>query len=426
MEGWESLKLGDVLKKIIGGGTPSKKQEAYWNGDILWCSVKDMTDDKYIVSNTKDTITETGLKNSSSNLIAKGTIVTATRMGLGRAFITGCDMAINQDLKALIPNSKIDNKFLLWLIIVNRDNLDSLGTGSTVKGIRLETLRNIKINLPPLPTQRKIASILSAYDDLIENNLKRIKLLEEKAQLTYEEWFVRMKFPGHENVEVDEETGLPEGWERKSCYEAMKVLSGGTPKTTIDEYWNGEIEFYTPKDAVTSSYTNGTEKRITQIGLSKCNSKLYPKDTVFITARGTVGKVNLASKPMAMNQSCYALKGKGSITEYFLFDSIKNIVDSFKGAASGGVFDTIIVDTFKFLPFTEPNAELIDLYNDFVSPLYQNSLNLLNQNQLLKEARDILLPRLMSGMIDPDDIVGTGVDDISEKSVENHKKEIYK
>tara|TARA_R110002167_G_scaffold341691_1_gene550158 strand:+ start:2067 stop:3335 length:1269 start_codon:yes stop_codon:yes gene_type:complete len=401
-EGWEEVLLGDLLTKIIGGGTPSKSKPEYWNGDLLWCSVKDMQDDKFALHDTEDRITELGLKNSSANLIKKGTVITATRMGLGRAFIAGKDMVINQDLKALIPNDKVNNKYLLWLIIFNRNNLLNLGTGSTVKGIRLETLRSLQINLPPLKTQRKIASILSEYDDLIENNLKRIKLLEEQAQQTYEEWFVRFKFPGYESVEIDEESGLPFGWERVKCFDVMEVLSGGTPKTNNDEYWNGIIEFYTPKDASNGVYTNGTEKHVTKLGLSKCNSKLYPKDTVFITARGTVGKINLAATSMAMNQSCYALKGRNYVTQYFLYNAMLNIVGSFKSAASGGVFDTIVVDTFKFSPFVLPDSKMVEKYSLFVTPIFESILNLQNQNQHLKEARDILLPRLMSGMIDVD------------------------
>ncbi len=265
-------------------------------------------------------------------------------------------------------------------------------------------IKSFRYKFPKIKNQRKIASILSAYDDLIENNLRRIQLLEELAQQTYEEWFVRMRFPGHETAEWDEEIGLPKGWEKVKCYDIMDVMSGGTPKTTENQYWNGEIQFFTPKDVSNSSYTNGTMKRITTLGLSKCNSKLYPKNTVFITARGTVGKINLASESMAMNQSCYALRGKKEINQYFLFESIKNIVYSFKSVASGGVFDTIVVDTFKFLPFLKPTSSLINEFTDFVSPLYQKSLILQTQNRLLKEARDILLPRLMMGLIDVESI----------------------
>ena len=168
---WETVNLGDVLHLIIGGGTPSKSKSEYWNGDIFWCSVKDMEDDKHYLSYTKDTITKKGLENSSANLIKAGTVITSTRMGLGRAFINKVDMAINQDLKALIPNERIDNRFLLWTIVSKRNELNMLGRGSTVKGITLDILKSIEIALPP-DSSTSYCRHSFAYDDLIENNQK--------------------------------------------------------------------------------------------------------------------------------------------------------------------------------------------------------------------------------------------------------------
>jgi type I restriction enzyme S subunit len=264
--------------------------------------------------------------------------------------------------------------------------------------IAIGAIKEYELDLPTIDLQRRIASILSAYDDLIENNLERIKLLEELAQRTYEECFVKFRVNG-EDLAIDEETGLPVGWERVPCIEAMDVLSGGTPKTTTSEYWKGDIEFFTPKDASRFSYTNGTEKKITSLGLKTCNSKLYPVDTVFITARGTVGKLNLASKPMAMNQSCYALRGKDYISQIFLFNSLLESIEKFKSAANGGVFDTIVVDTFRHLTIVKPTKAAVDSFTLKIQPAYDIIKNLLAQNRSLKEARDILLPRLMDGTI---------------------------
>jgi len=304
-------------------------------------------------------------------------------------------------------NNDLDLEYLYWLMRFEpyQKFVAGSATGATVKHTSPSKIYAFKFYAPvKIDTQKKIAQILSAYDDLIENNLKRIKLLEEMAQMTYEEWFVRLKFPGHEHVAVDEETGLPLGWRKVKCFDIMEVLSGGTPKTINEKYWNGKIKFFTPKDATGGSYTNHTEKTITIEGLNNCNSKLYPKNTVFITARGTVGKLNLAAESMAMNQSCYALVGKDYVQQFFLFNSLKNIVGSFKSAANGGVFDTIVVDTFKYLPFVLPTKSLIEKFEDRVKPFYLNALNIQTQNQHLKEARDILLPRLMTGRIDVDKI----------------------
>jgi type I restriction enzyme S subunit len=315
---------------------------------------------------------------------------------------------LNQNAVKLIPKHNIDERFLYYRLKDDTFKAHVLGCAqgaANQASITLTTIKRFKFFLPSLEFQQKIAVILSAYDDLIENNLKRIKLLEEMAQITYEEWFVRLKFPGHETTPMDSETGLPVGWEKTTCFGLMDVLSGGTPKTDVAEFWDGNIKFFTPKDAANCVYTLETEKTITELGLKKCNSKLYPKNTIFITARGTVGKLNLAREAMAMNQSCYALIAKNELSQLFLFCALNNAIGAFKGAANGGVFDAIVVDTFRYISMTNPDEELIGQFDSAIKPIFKQIDNLIKQNQLLNEARDILLPRLMTGMIDVEQLV---------------------
>lgn len=246
-------------------------------------------------------------------------------------------------------------------------------------------------------TQKHIAGILKNYDELIKNNLRRMNLLEDTTRLFYKEWFVDLHFPGHEHIRVDK--GVPEGWNKVTAFDAMDVLSGGTPKTSITDYWGGEIPFYTPKDSIEFCYVLDTEKHLTEVGLENCNSNLYPKDTIFITARGTVGNLNLAQRPMAMNQSCYALVGKEGILQKYLFCAMRDAVVHLQQNASGAVFDAIIVDTFKRIPFIVPEPKIVNSFESTVEPMFKQVENLLLQNQRLKIARDILLPRLMNGEI---------------------------
>jgi type I restriction enzyme, S subunit len=189
---------------------------------------------------------------------------------------------------------------------------------------------------------------------------------------------------------------VPEGWIKSTAFSAMKVLSGGTPKTTVSDYWDGDVPFYTPKDASDTPYVIRTERSITELGLKNCNSRLYEADTVFISARGTVGKLNLASRPMAMSQSCYALIGKGYVSQIFLFCALKEAIEHFKQHAVGAVFDAIVVDTFKLIPFTVPSEQTVRLFQDTVAPMFRQIANLLEQNERLRTARDLLLPRLMN------------------------------
>ena len=300
-----------------------------------------------------------------------------------------------------------DDVDLTWAFyqLINFD-INKIDSGSAIPSTSREAFYQIPVSLPPLPTQRKIAAILTAYDDLIENNTRRIAILEEMAQSLYREWFVHFRFPGHEKIKmVESALGLiPEGWEVGKFTDIANVLSGGTPRTHILEFWNGIIPFFTPRDAMNSFYVMETDKKITEVGLKNCSSRLYPKNTVFITARGTVGKVLLASVDMAMNQSCYALQGRDGIDQLFIFLITKNYIDQLKQKSHGAVFDTIIVDTFKLLDIVKPPLTLIPLFCTLVSPIFENVLNLLRRDLNLRRTRDLLLPKLISGEIDVEEL----------------------
>lgn len=178
----------------------------------------------------------------------------------------------------------------------------------------------------------------------------------------------------------------------------IQILGGGTPKTGESTYWNGDIPFFTPKD-VGSPYTLTTEKTITEDGLSHCNSRLYPVNTVFVTARGTVGKIGLAGVPMAMNQSCYALTGKNLHQLLVYFYTLK-AVDRLKHKASGAVFDAIITRDFETEQVFKLSEDDTNTFIKIAEPMYQSILNNSVENQRLIALRDSLLPKLMSGEID--------------------------
>ena len=179
----------------------------------------------------------------------------------------------------------------------------------------------------------------------------------------------------------------------------IDVFGGGTPKTGNQEYWNGEIPFFTPKD-VGNPYALTTEKSITSLGLDNCNSHLYPVNTVFLTARGTVGKVSLAGVPMAMNQSCYALTGQDGLHQIIVYQYVLETVKALKHKASGAVFDAIITRDFDTEIIPVLSSEQIDDYIAVAAPIYSEIRNRTFENQCLAALRDSLLPKLMSGEID--------------------------
>ena len=180
--------------------------------------------------------------------------------------------------------------------------------------------------------------------------------------------------------------------------EIIQILGGGTPKTGESSYWNGNVPFFTPKDAG-SPYTLTTEKRITEEGLAHCNSRLYPVNTVFVTARGTVGKVGLSGVPMAMNQSCYALVGKDTHPLLVYFYTLK-AVDRLKHKASGAVFDAITTRDFESGIIMKLSDDDAKDFLDVAEPIYQAILSNSFENLRLAALRDSLLPKLISGELD--------------------------
>ena len=191
------VSLGEVVK-FECGGTPSKANPAYWEGDIPWASVKDISGP--VLSSTVDSITEEGLNNSASRLVPAGNVIIPTRMALGRAAINTIDVAINQDLRVAYPNRNLDRRYLLWYIIANARLIESLGSGATVKGITLDKLRGLQIPLPPLAEQKRIAAILDKADAIRRKLQQSLRLSDDFLRSVFLDMFGSDKSPKCERV----------------------------------------------------------------------------------------------------------------------------------------------------------------------------------------------------------------------------------
>ena len=241
------------------------------------------------------------------------------------------------------------------------------------------TFQQIEVTLPELSIQKRVVEIITTIQRKIENNQELNDNLEQQAAALFSSLYNRS------NTEV-------------RYTDLIQILGGGTPKTGETAYWNGNIAFFTPKD-VGTPYTFITEKTITEEGLSHCNSRLYPVNTVFVTARGTVGKVGLSGVPMAMNQSCYALVGKETHQLLVYFYTLK-AVDRLKHKASGAVFDAITTRDFDSEQIMKLSDDAAKAFLCVAEPMFQEILNNSIENLRLSTLRDFLLPKLMSGEID--------------------------
>lgn len=297
-------------------------------------------------------------------------------------------------IRIRLNRAKAHPMFYYYYFSSPRSPIRSIVSQCAQAGIRGSDLKELYVGFPPLATQRRIADILSAYDDLIENNRKQIKLLEEAAQRLYKEWFVDLRFPGHEHTKIS--NGVPEGWKVYPFSAKVSIMSGGTPKTDNSNYYGGKIPFYTPKDRTDSFFSFKAITNITEEGLTNCNSRLYPENTVVITARGTVGKTTLLAVPMAINQSCYALKSDEIAAPYYLFFALNKEIAALKAMSNGGVFNAIIVKTFNSIHISIPSNSLIPTFEASVRPIMEQIKVKTRENFVLSEARDRLLPKLMS------------------------------
>jgi len=398
---WIKKEIGE-LADISRGSSPRPITDTKYfdGGTIPWIKIADATKSGKFLYETKQHVNELGA--SFSRRLSPGTILVAASGTLGYTQILGVEGCAHDGWLILQNLRELDRDFAYYALKTLEQHFFNSGSGAAIQNINTDILRQAKIPYPPLPVQRRIAGILAAYDDLIENNQRRIAILERMARALYREWFVHFRYPGHESVPlVDSPLGpIPQGWEVVAFTEISDVLNGGTPKTTSPEYWNGDIPFFTPRDVLDCFYVQETDKHLTELGLSKCASHLYPPDTVFITARGTVGKVALPSMPMAMNQSCYALRAKSAISQRFLFLMTLEQVEYLKTNTGGSTFDTIVVDTFRRMRVVKPTQNLIGAFTQKVDAVFEQVNNLQRQTQNLRRTRDLLLPRLLSGQLD--------------------------
>ncbi len=282
-------------------------------------------------------------------------------------------------------NPNADKDYLYWFMRTPQyqKKIVATASGSTVKHTSPSRICDVEINLPSIDKQKKIASLLTSIEKKIHISERINDNLEQQAAALFSSLYNRS------NTEV-------------RYTDLIQILGGGTPKTGETAYWNGNIAFFTPKD-VGTPYTFITEKTITEEGLSHCNSRLYPVNTVFVTARGTVGKVGLSGVPMAMNQSCYALVGKETHQLLVYFYTLK-AVDRLKHKASGAVFDAITTRDFDSEQIMKLSDDDAKAFLCVAEPMFQEILNNSIENLRLSTLRDFLLPKLMSGEIDVSNI----------------------
>ena len=308
----------------------------------------------------------------------------------------------SNDVLVVRAKNNIDSKFLYYVLsdqnFFNYDTMTSKGT----KMPRGTQSAIMKYGVPdlPLPTQRRIASILSTYDALIQNYKRQIAALQSAASELYKEWFVRFRFPGYKNAKFD--NGLPVGWKVEKLGEIGEIIGGGTPSTEKEEYWNGEIPWLSPADLSdnTNIYVSKGNKNITQLGLAKSSAKMMPKDTVLLSSRAPVGYVALAKNPICTNQGFKSVVcNQSKIKPLYLYFFFKMNTNYLQSIATGATFPELSATMMKKLKVLLPSIKLQEQFVDTISASIIKADLLFDQITNLTTQRDLLLPRLMSGKL---------------------------
>ena len=313
----------------------------------------------------------------------------------------GEKVCLGQRTVLIRPNANLVNPaFLTYHLLAPEQQYKLLSTanGATVAHVNMPTIRNLKLSLPPLATQHRIATILSRYDSLIENYQKQIKLLEEAAQRLFKEWFVDLRFHGHENTNIVD--GVPEGWERKKVEEIGTVITGKTPSTSNKENYGGSIPFITIPDMHTGIYPVSSVF-LSEKGAESQSKKYIPQGALIVSCIGTAGLVCITKERCQTNQQINSLilDDKEMLHYmYFVFLSLKEHLNNI--GSNGATMTNVNKSKFEGIDIVVPSSCIIRDFSQRTTPYFENIKSLQSQLRLLTEARDRLLPKLMSGEIE--------------------------
>ncbi|WP_106745067.1 restriction endonuclease subunit S [Yoonia maritima] len=414
---WATVELAKVAD--LTGGHAFKSSEYSETGMAVLrtlnirddCSV-DLSDPKYIPHVLVPAYERFALQKDDTLFVMVG--ATLGKVGLIRA--KNLPALLNQNMwRIRAKPGKVDPMYLHYCFRHFCIGPLEWMSGSARGFVRRDDYRTLEIPLPSRSEQQQIAAILGALDNKIELNRRMSATLEEMARALYRSWFVdfdpvHARALGQSPAHMDPTTaalfpdsfgpdGLPKGWASVPLLDVMELISGGTPKTSEPKYWGGDIPWASAKDVSQcgQSFLIGTERSITRAGLVKSSTKIVPKFSTVVVARGaTTGRACMFGDDIAMNQTCYALQSRHG-RPFFANCLFMNEVVGITLAAHGSVFDTITTKTLQATNVTAPTDALSQAFEELVSPMFLETLNRTRESQTLATLRDTLLPRLMSG-----------------------------
>jgi type I restriction enzyme S subunit len=400
MSGWPIAPLGSVVK-FLSGGTPSKDEARFWNGDIPWVSSAEMT--QRWISGTRLRVTEDGAREGSKRVPKNTVLIVVRGMSLAKEFrvsISQRDVTFNQDVKAALPTKAIDSVFLFFYLLSQnnaiRDSASEAAHGT--KKLDMPVLEQWPIPIPPLETQQKIAAILSAYDDLIANNQRRIALLERMAEDIYREWFVRLRFPGYQQVKL--EKGVPKGWRFAELGSVCTLIKRGI----APNYSETSAALVINQRCIRDGSVDLVEARGHDTKVPTEKFVRHGDVLINSTGVGTLGRVAVfdheATSATCDTHVTICRAKPEAASAYFLGHCLVSLQGHFESMAVGSTGQSELGrEAISRTAILVPPLVTQMTFAGVVKPLWRTKRLLQRQNKALANTRDALLTRLISGKL---------------------------
>ena len=385
-------RIGDICQKVCSGGTPTSSNPDYYDGGIPWLNTNEVNFCN--IYSTNKTISEEGLNHSAAKYIPVNSIIVAMYgVTAGKCAVAKIPLTTNQACcNLVIDEEKAHYQYVYHFLKLQSDNLNKLANGGAQQNLNSIIIKKFKIALPSLNIQQRIASILSAYDNLIENNNKRIRLLEQMAENLYKEWFVRFRFPGHEKAEF--ENGLPKGWSLKNLFDVADVSYGYAFKSDLfcnDKNLNAVVRIRDIQDNHTDTYTSEI-----------CDDKYLIEENAILVGMDGLFHMCLwnGEKAYLKQRVVKICSKKKDMCNYMIFMAIRPQIKFWEQVIAGTTVAHLGDKHLKKIKIAVPTENLLLKANESIQRIMVEKNQLFKQNQILSRQRDLLLPRLMSGKLE--------------------------
>ena len=406
----EYIKLRNACLKIGSGSTPKGGRSVYIDEGTSLIRSQNVYNLKFSYKGLAHINEDAAYKLRGVTINKNDILINITGDSVARTCVVPDDVLparVNQHVAIIRPNNSILNPFYLnyflaspfmQAIMLNY----AVGKGSSRNAMTKEMIGNYLVPQPSIDIQNKIVEILKKYDNLIENNNKRIKLLEKMAENLYKEWFVRFRFPGYEEVEF--ENGLPKGWEVLRANQHFDITIGKTPDRKIFEYFSNIPEGNYPWISISdmrsaSTFVFKTKEYLTINAVNTCNVKIIPKNTVIVSFKLTVGQVAITTSDMCTNEAVAHFRTDNTAMREYIYLYLKEFQYSDLGNTSS-IGTAVNSKNIKNMKIILPSSETLKWFHDSTYPIFEQ-IRLLNKtNNNLTKQRDMLLPRLISGKLE--------------------------